>query len=363
MSDLDYNVDFRKESDDIVYFDASITNPSDKAQIISFSQTRPSNIVDKANDYYMAVIRFSIPHDIISIFNFDQDEYFVSIGASGPVQLQYVSRGNPFSNFDPNFRGVYTFQQFLDSLNNALATAHTGSGLGGNPPMMILNNDLSFSFIVDQTYNPATDFIFFNYPLYKFFLGIDATFIAFNAPNGRDYSINYGFLFNNIGTYTAPLAGNYYEMKQETKSQFLFSNIKYLLITSKSIPANKELVGLSNFINNEEIQAISDFIPIQQEFTNYDRTPWVYTSETPRLIDLQSDIPLRKIDFQVLIVDKDDNYVPLGIGPNESVDVKFAFYKKSLYNNEYDGYYDQKYSKRPTGLKRSKRLSDYHYPK
>lgn len=358
------HTDFRKINDDIIYFDSSITNNSkNEAKEQFFSQTRPNNILDKANDYYLSVVRFSIPHDSVAVFNFDQDEYYVVIKDTA-VQLIYQSRGNPTENIDNLFRGIYTFQQFLDSINIALETAHNAEGLPGNPPIMDLNDTTGiFSLNVDTNYDPAVDFIYFNYPLYNLFLGMDAEFISYNAVDRKDYRMNYKYNFDNIFQYNplGPLTGTYYKLGQETKSQFLFSNIKYIIITSNTIPANKEFLGLSNFTSNDELQAISDFIPIQKEFENYDRSPWIYTTESPRLVDLQSDIPLRKIDFQIFLVNVQNIKFPLTLAPGESIDVKFAFYKKSLYNNEYDGVFDYKYNQRPNGLHKASKIDHYRY--
>jgi hypothetical protein len=343
-------IDYRKEAQDIVYFDASIQNREDVARELNFSQNRGQSILEKANDYYLAVVRFSIPHDSIAIFNFQQDDYYVGIGTKTGFQLQYVNRGNPFSNLSNTFQGIYSFQQFLDSINNALAAAHAAAPASpGNPPIMILEEDGRFSLNVDVQY---TEEIFFNYRLYQFFLGLDATFLSFSATEG--YSIQYGFIFNNTFTYQAPLIGTYYKMLQENKSQYLFSNIKYIVITTNSMPCSKEYLGIGNFNSSNEVQAVSDFIPIQEGYESYDRSPWFYNVESPRLVDLESDGPLRKVDFRIFLVNRDNFFFPLSIAPGQTVDVKFAFYKKSLFNNEYDGLFDYMEERRPTGISHSR---------
>jgi len=331
-------VDYRKETSDVVYFNASYINDTDIIRPANFDQTRGQNIVDKANDYYMSVIRFEVPHSVIAIFDFRQDEYFVTIDNGTnppPVKLVYQSRGDIFV---PNskFQGIYYFQQFLDIINTGLLTAHNNLGLVTNPPMLVLDENDKFSLIVDENY---TEDIIFNTALYRFFLGIDA---FFTRVKNKEYRFIYKQIFNNIQPYPAPFVGNYFKMEQENKSQFNWSNITGIVIQSRTIPTTKEYIGLNNQNQTTETQVISDYIPMQTEFTSYDRSPWIYYSQgSERLVDLTSDSPIRSIDFQIGLVTRESNIIPLDVGPGEVVSVKFMFIKKSLKNNEYGNSYGE----------------------
>lgn len=332
-------IDYRQESDDVIYFTASFRNNQNVPIDFRFNQARQGNILEKANDYYMAVISFDIPHEQIAIFNFRQDPYFVNIDDGtnpAPIQLEYVSLGNPFFNISASFQGVYTFQQFLDSINVGLNTAHVRIGAPGNAPRMILGLDGRFSLLVDTQY--TNQVIRFNYPLFKFFLSINA---VFEGIVNQEYSIPYRQIFDNVKTYPTPLVGTYYEMQQENRSQFIWSNITAISINSTLIPCKKELVGLNNLTSGAENQSISDFIPVQTEFTGYDRSNWTYLAGSGyRLVDLLSDAPLSRIDFGINVVNKDNFQFPLSISPGSIARVKFMFIKKSLENNEYNGLID-----------------------
>lgn len=335
---MEYKVDYRKESSDIVYFSATVTNTSDSPKIIDFNQSRPQNILDKANDYYMTVLRFTVPHTTVAIFNFNQDDYYITIqeGATQKtVQLIYQDQGNPTADSSATFQGIYYIQQFLDIINTALNTAHNNAPASpGNPPQMILNDDGSFSLIVDTQY--TNQIISMNQPLYAFFNGLDANFVTFTG--NVNYELRYGLRLDNIGTYLAPLVGNYYIMRQESQSQYAWSNIKYIAVTSNSIPCAKEYIGIPFGTKTDESQTITDYIPLQGSYSPYDRSDWYYNAgDAYRLIDLESDGPLRRIDFQFILINKDNFAFPLQLGPGESADLKFMFAKRSLFNNEYNG--------------------------
>lgn len=332
-------LDYRKSSSDVLYFNASFTNIKDTPQIIDFRQSRAQNIINKSNDYYLAITRFSIPHNVIPIFNFEDDKYFVSIGVGLASPLVYKDQGNPISTVYPNRKGIYYIQQFLDMINTALAIAH---GLDPrNAPRMVLDEDGRFSLIVDTAYIPGVpaDEIFFSKPLYQLFEGLNSEFISYNSVNKKDYKIIYGDKFNNIFTYQAPLVGNYYEMKQENKSQFIWSDVASIAISTANLPCRKEYLGYRSQTNStNEAQLITDFIPVQSEPSNYDRSNWLYNSGSGfRLVELETDNPLNIIDFRVSIVTKEGTLEPLAIAPGKTASVKFMFIKKSLENNEYNG--------------------------
>lgn len=343
------HIDHRQSTSDVVYFNASIKNNKNVSIQAFFQQARSQNIIEKCNDYYLAVVRLEVPHSTVAMFNFAARDYFVTINngvTDFTTQLLYVSDGNPTSNLDSAFQGIYTFQQFLDSLNTALRTSHIAAGIAGNAPMMVYEEDGRFSLNVDTNYTIGVDEIFFNDALFRLFQGIQSEFISFTATSNKDYRMIYGPLFNNILTYpTNPIfgyiAGDYYKMSQETQSQFTWVNISSIVVTTNTIPCKKEYIGLSSDNNSTESQTITDFIPVQQNFNKYDRTPWVYEPQDGyRLVDLESDSPLRTIQFKVELVNDESFIFPVSLAPGENILLKMMFMKKSLVNNEYTQIYN-----------------------
>ena len=360
----DNRVDYRKASSDVIYYIATQRNETNQNQVIDFNETRPNSIVDRPNDYYMAVISFDIPNTSFSIFNYTSDTYYVTITVGGvdyTEEVLFIDRGDPGRTIDPTVRGVYYFQQMLDMTNNAILAAHTAAGLLGveNVPRLFLRSDGRFELRQQQGYSGD---VYFNSDLYKYFIGMESDFFGYNRPDRKDRLILNKDNGNNTGIYGAtgtPPGATFNLNIQENKAQYLWPDIKALIITSTSIPVNKEFLGTGERTTQSvELAAVSDFFPVYQEQQGNDRTDWVYIADTPRLIDIESDIPLRTMDFRVLAYDADEKrFVPVSIAPGETVTVKFAFYKKSLYNNEYNGlpHFGKSFKESVTGILNSSR--------
>lgn len=339
---MDTTIDYRKESDDVIYITATAINNTGVAKEIEYRQTRSDNILEKASDYYLSVIRFDIPHSTLAIFNFRDNPYYVTIEQAGvdkTVQLIYLDYGNLTPNLDSAFQGVYYINQFLEMINTAFTTAHNNPPASpGNPPRIVLNTDNTFSLIVDTLYIPGTTDIFFNEPLYSFFQGLDSVFIGYNTANFKDRRLIYQRYFDNVFTYPAPLVGTYYNMRQESASQYLWTNLRTLILTTNEIPITKEYVSIGPNSSSIKNQAITDYIGTQEQDDTYRRMPYEYRAGSGyRLVDLKYDGPLNKIDFKVYAVDQFGFQFPLALAPGEAARVKFMFLKKSLENNEYNG--------------------------
>jgi len=319
---------------DVIYYNASAVNLQPDNVVAEFDDTRAVNVLDKASDYYLAITRFNIQHSTIAIFDFDEDEFYVTIGGK-EAQVPYVPRGNPYSTLFPTFRGIYTFQQFLDCINSAFATAHAAAPASpGNPPRFVYEGDDRFSLLVDTLY---TEDVFLSYYLFRFFISLDMAFVSFPSAGNANYRVEYGPVYENTFPYALPLVGNYYKMKQESSTLFNWSDIVGIVITSNAIPGQREFIALGNRTgSNEELSSITDFIPIQTQQQGYDRSDWVYNSGSGyRLVSLKSDQPLRTLDFRVNLINKNGVILPLTLAPGESCSVKFMFRIKSMENNEY----------------------------
>lgn len=329
--------DNRKESDDIVYFNAFLNNSTNREQVINFSEVRAQNIINKANDYYMSVVRFDIPNLINPIFNFINNTGSITIREAGVDKqefLVYLNYGNTLPNIVPAQQGIYYFQQLLDMINNALALAHAAPPVStGNIPRMLLRSDGRFEMVIDQTYSSQ---IYFNNDLYYLFIGMEAIFNGYDAPNGTNYEILNKDNGNNTGTYNLPLVGTFNLNVQENNSQYLWPDFKSIVITSSILPVTNELIGVNGAGINTEVAAITDFIPVRDTTAGIDRNDFVYRAQYDfRFIDLNGRNPIRKIDFQVFYVTTLGQLVPLTIGPGQTATIKLQFVKKSLVNNEY----------------------------
>lgn len=300
---------------DNIYMNAKFRNTSKtSAQIISFSGDRNESLVEAANMYYMIVESFSIPNASLPIFVFDNSDssYSVKIGTANKVDLVFIDRGDLVNPGNTNSGNIYYIGQFLKMLNTAI-----GSGNGE----MVLNDDGRFQF--NRTTTNQT--IYFSSKVYDLFLSLEATHKAYNSASGEDYLI-----FD-------PSPGAASQLKQEEKSQYAWSDIAAVYLFSNTIPIVEE--NFSNRLDNgsdEKFKTINDFIPFQSEDGGIDRTPWVFTSDYPKLIDMRSDTAINSVDFTVSALAKSGELRRVHIPPGSEASLKLRFSKKAIFNNEYN---------------------------
>ena len=146
----------------------------------------------------MTVVRFDIPNTL-PIFTFEDNTYFVTLSFINNDFTQVLNIQNVDIN-NPSSRNIYTFQQFVDSINTALQTSFTNlkTAFPAAPPteapFMVFNHETDiFSLYTQQLYDPIvaganTIEIFFNYDLYSFFYNsFKVENYGVNLPSQKDY--------------------------------------------------------------------------------------------------------------------------------------------------------------------------------
>ena len=118
---------------------------------------------------------------------------------------------------------------------------------------------------------------------------------------------------------------------------YLWASLRKIVITSGSLPINFEQSPIFNNNNPDQyntLPIVADFIPANAA-SGDTREIAYYTSTFYRLIDLSSNSPLQKVQFEIFWLDKQNVLYPLKISTYQEVTLKVCFTKKSLYNNEY----------------------------
>jgi len=169
---------------DLVYWDGAFTNSELTPQNISITESRTIPLVDRAEDYDVAVDSFSIDTTDFGIFvcqprtdgagaSINQLNYWVQYqwGAFTPtafllMQTNYptdapasISATNNLSN--PLYYGIYSYAQFISMINVALASCFVdlqAAGFPGpyTPPYVTMNSDTGILvLVVPQTFNTA----------------------------------------------------------------------------------------------------------------------------------------------------------------------------------------------------------------
>lgn len=330
---------FIKQQDNIVYLNSTLYNDTDANISAEYETTLSTPLLDNAGEFYMAIVRFQIPN-ILPIFEFKRNNYYVTLSYTGndftvPLEMKNVDANNPSS------LNIYTFQQFVDIINNGLRTAFTNlkalfpAAPPTEAPFMVFNHETDiFSLYTQQDYDPVvaggdTIEIYFNYDLYNFFYNsFKVENFGINRADNKDYRFVIEDERNNVPV--SPV--NYYEFRQQITTLYQWYDFESIVFTSSSLPISSEYLT-SRSSNGSSIYQpiITDFIPELGK----DRSAFIYNADPYRLIDMNGHSQIYKFDFRVLYLNKDGVIKPLIIPPRFAMSVKFVFIRKESYQNNY----------------------------
>jgi hypothetical protein len=369
-----------------LYYDVIIehndtNNPTHAPSPAIFSETRAQPLIDNPKDYLMSVVRFSIPGQFIPIFidagyylpgqpNLTFNTVTLSYGAQTiQTRLIYVPQdltipvppdprtSGPLQASQQIYWAIYSYQQFVDQINVALATSFAGltSLPVDTPPLvapyMIYDSSTSlFSIIVDQRLVTLGMTMYFNEILYSFFLpSFDVITHSYGSANGTDIQILLKNNYNNNYIPSPPVAGiSFYQMIQERPSIDSFYAVKTIVFTINNVPIRVEQIGTNqsqqgsnNYfgqpasINNGFLPIMTDFVPaLQNKAGDLLSTITYYPTAEYRLIDLIGTDPLTTINIQIYWSDNYLNLYPLMIYNHDVANIKIMFRNKNFYNSE-----------------------------
>jgi hypothetical protein len=365
------------DSDDHIYYDVIINHDSSRGNSPSratFEETRTQSIIDNPNDFWLTIIRFTVPgYEIpIMIFPIASGQLQSNPDLSNlTVTLQYGSTSNttaliyqprilsvpvpyPPSINPPSYTQqispyyyIYEYQHFIDiantALNNSFTTLQTAVAPALNSaeaPYFIYDPSTQLISFISQTAfydislaNPIK--VFLNGDLFNFFQGIPV------ISRAQEYQIVVSDQKNNLYNPpgTSPATYSYYEIKQNFSALNNWNSFTNLVFLTNSIPVLPEFIPSSgtnlqvNSTNgNSNFRPIlTDFSPSLAQSGDFRSTLQFYQAGPYRLINLLSDTPLRKFDVSVFWQDNFNNLYPVMIPPGRSVNIKFLFIKKNVY--------------------------------
>lgn len=359
-----------EKSGDNIYLNLAISNQSyDLTQNRNiqavYDQTLTNPLLNNPSDYYLSIIRFSLPSNSIPIFRCPVDvsqndpngtPFFIGIelGASVyPERVMFVATNSlpaptpaasyPYFSASQISSGYYTMfaaQPLVSMVNTALAAAHTASGIGGAAPYYIFDPTTQlFSLIVTQTFIASGAYIYMNNSLVNYFSGFNFYYVGTFQAAGTA-----GIRFRHILTplpYGSPVGGPY-KFDAEYDASSLWFDIRKIVVTSTSIPTSPEFnpvttplgivaSGLDSTSNTFPI--ITDFISTFDNFNEYGSTITYNPTTQYRLVDLNSNAPLNRIQLTFYWLSKNGTLYPLFLSPNQTITMKLAFIKKDLYKN------------------------------
>ncbi len=324
-----------------IYYNIILTNVTGKPILASYNEVRAEGIIDNPSQYYLSVVRATIPTDTMPLFNFEPI-YTVTIvdnvGIPYMVSLAYLDLTPSEST-----KNIYSIQQFLTMVNTALTQAFNNAVVGGNmggttsAPYMVFDPSTQIISMYVQT-DYATDNIgvYMNCFLYDLFGNFEVIQYGYSLANGMDVKF---LIQDNRNPNTKAISG-FYQLQQEYACTSLFYDARSIEFTTGSIPIRPEYIpGRLNILGSSQVGAnnsrliITDIeFPLGESVINV--KPYLqYTAPSLyRLIDMNSTSPLRQIDIQVSYVDELGIYTPLTIAPNDSMTIKLVFVRKSVLN-------------------------------
>jgi hypothetical protein len=333
---------------DNVYLTTSYKNNTNTVQQAKYFKTLTSVILERPYEYYLAIVRADFSALGVCILDYagKENKFSVTLSYGGfdvQIFLDYILYVSPVQNsktLTSYNKPIYNYQQFIDMLNNALQYAYTELTLVAGPlpvsgPPYVLYDPSGCIFLFQDNYNEVingapTVKVYFSYELYLFFPNLygvlystDPTYVF-----GKNYELK---VYTTPSTYPSTKYPGYdILIQQEYRTFNQWYDITNVVITSNTLPlANDTISVYSQSTNDNYISILLDLEPTQ--FGSEDPiSRIIYIPQIYRLIDiLPGSTKLKNIDWQIYIRSKDGMLREYPLLPNEDVNVKFVFIKKS----------------------------------
>lgn len=319
----------------------------------NFYKKYGQQIINKANEYYLAIDRFHIPTDSIPIFIFNPAFKYYNVTmsyngfSSGSVGLDYIPTNEPSISY--SYRYVYTFDIFLKMINDAFIKAYNIlKGLVTLPidatyPHFELNNTTNMlSYIAQTTYydeeviEANRILVYINLNLSQFIDGIPTIIDTRLSDDKQTRLICYN-KHNNIRTNITP---NVYVMESNYSVETLLKwhIARGILLKTDCIPINTEFlpsgfgtnINEATILNSQGILANFDII-----YTSANVKPlsiqYIITG-VYKLIDLTGDSGIDTIDIKIFWYDRYNNLYPLHLDIGDALSLRLVFIKKGTAN-------------------------------
>ena len=372
---LSYNTKITSDNDDHIYHNISITNQTNLYLPASFTETRSTPVVSKADEYEISVIRFTAPCSDIPIFKFRDNKYIVSFRYEfAPNQFVNFERyvifqqrdfvnilGVPFGN-----RYIYSYQRFIDMVNAALLTAFATFKAAypaippTSAPFFQFESETRISLNFQQLFlNAPTIQIFINEDLFSFFQSFssDAVMII-DPPSGNPlgqpdpasapvptgnqtyaYSITLADLGNNYSPSIFVPNSNHvvnwpgYSMFAEFPTLYAWNDVRGLTFLTYSIPVIGDIISNTESKNKDLTYKILTDFELNTELGPESRSNILYNPTAEyRMKDLHSTNEIRTTDISIFWTDRQGLLNELFIAPNDTITIKLMYRRKGWPN-------------------------------
>lgn len=347
---------------DNVYLNISIPNLSNTNSpyppnvVAAYDEVLASPVIDNPNQYYITVIRFSIPIDLIPLFSFPVDisqnnpnQSLMVIGIENaalvqfPEFIMYTPENNivapvpggvaPFftsNQVTSDYYFIYSVNNFINMINTALAAAVVASGIGVAAPFYTYDSQTEFiSLTVTAAFLATGARIFANSYLKNYLGAFD--FTTLNYVNTGPY-----LYYHLLNATTLVYYQNYNSMNLWFDSQKIVIQSNSIPIVAEFSPSfqNPQIFGPNNLNSSSNLQPIlTDFALAFNNISDFSSVVTYIPEPQYRLTNMRSSTPLNRIQLSFSWLSKNGTLYPLYVSPNKTVTLKLGFIKKSLFKN------------------------------
>ena len=347
-----------RDSDDNIYANVNIFNDTPQFIPAKTNLSSTQYLVDRADDFYLSLLEFTLPESSIKILTFKEDFWSVTLEFNGNFYQRFLVF-DPISGSNINPGEVYSYQQFIDMINVAFEGAYQDlvAVEGAVPPPEAPQVTFSAEgglcnlflpaqydpYFVNPAYDPNVDpyptiSIYFNNNLFSLFShSWTVRIIGFDRPDGDDVRFTISDWVTNRYLPDPPnqaLNTGYYENKQQINTLSLWYDYYAILLISDDLPISNQYISLDETPILKTQKIIYSYNPIKEDPDKINKYKYVNDGEY-RLIDLKGEKGINKISLRVAIIDKDGSLRQYFLPPNNSLNVKLGFFRKTMHNNYY----------------------------
>jgi hypothetical protein len=311
--------------------------------------------IQEGNNTNINLMPFSVCFESATGVDFKQDLIYtppiINNSISNP---RPPSQNNGLQDNSTRYYHIYTFQLFIDIINNAFESAYqafnaVNVGIHASAPWVQYNYDTGtlrliaeYSYSSNGPVNKAK--VFCNALLFNYLESICVLFNGYNQTNGKDYQFDFTILVGNVLAYAIPpnLLANppdYVQLQQEYDLRYLWCNVKQILITSGSISTREEY--LPEIVRPQSIERKNNpFNPASLPLLSYydivlnggDGASWrqyiYYEPKVRKWIDLVSDNALNNISIDIFIQLDNGEILPLSLPSDGTANIRLLFRRK-----------------------------------
>ena len=357
---------YTEPNTDNVYYDIVAVNKDGAPKPFRYNDNRGIPIIKKANNYKVAVARFSVDTSGVPIMNFPSTEYssyalnqtyrtpdnnYYSITIVDDLGVVYQSYllHESFNDSDVNDLRIWTIDQFLQILNKAVVEACLNTNVNDNKVLyFVYDRD---SAIID-IYFPeefanliATHKFYMNNNLWNLFNNFSHT--KTNLDQGRDIKIDVYLCGENSGTnevvhtrnsvVNTSTGANCIIVRGYYCTIYKLYQIRSIIFTTSQLPIRTEFFNSTrDFISttttdNDRILKSFEFA-LEDKSALHTRSLQTYTAVNFEWIDMLVSDDIKYIDIQAYYMDQHGHVEPLLLPPNSSSTMKLYFKK---YDNQF----------------------------